>query len=205
VHDPELMRLSETGRDLRREPYRLFRRQRSSPQALVEGLSLDQLHYQKRGTVLVADVVEGADVGMREPRDRFGFTLQALFPGRIGRETLRQHLDRDVALEPRIARPVHLAHAAGAEESHDFVGPELRALSQGHRAAIITPGLVVKEDFPCPLPGELALPLSLGTRLGPYRIASFDLGSGTTSRGRCLRENSRSRSGPGRCRALSRT
>ena len=39
----------------------------------------------------------------------------------------RQDLDRDLAPEPRVARAVHLAHAAGAERRDDLVGAEARA------------------------------------------------------------------------------
>ena len=40
---------------------------------------------------------------------------------------LRQDLDRDGALEPRVPRPVHLAHAAGADRREDLVGAETRS------------------------------------------------------------------------------
>ena len=41
----------------------------------------------------------------REPREPFG----------IAGERVGQDLDRDVAIELRIARAIHLAHAAGAD------------------------------------------------------------------------------------------
>ena len=39
----------------------------------------------------------------------------------------RQDLDRDIAIEPRVAGAVHLAHAAGAEQRHNLVYADLRA------------------------------------------------------------------------------
>ena len=36
------------------------------------------------------------------------------------------------AIEPRVARAVHLAHAAGAEARHDLVGAEPAAAGEGH-------------------------------------------------------------------------
>ena len=42
-------------------------------------------------------------------------------PFRITRERVRQDFDRDVALQPRIARAIHLAHAARAERRNDLV------------------------------------------------------------------------------------
>ena len=42
---------------------------------------------------------------------------------RIGRERRRKNLDRDGAVPPRVARPIALAHAAGAERCDDLVRP----------------------------------------------------------------------------------
>jgi hypothetical protein len=33
----------------------------------------------------------------------------------IGSQRLRQHLDRDFAVQPRVMRAIHLAHAASAK------------------------------------------------------------------------------------------
>ena len=71
-----------------------------------------------------ADVVERADVRMVERRDRPRLALEALADCGFGGELRRQHLDRDVAIEPRVAGAIHLAHAAGAEQRDDLVGPE---------------------------------------------------------------------------------
>ena len=47
-------------------------------------------------------------------------------------ERSRQNLDRDVALELRVARAIDLAHAAGAEGGEDLVGPETSTGTEGH-------------------------------------------------------------------------
>ena len=52
----------------------------------------------------------------------------------VGREPRRQHLDRDVALEPRVARAIDLAHAARAEGRRDLVGAEASAGRHAHAA-----------------------------------------------------------------------
>ena len=44
-------------------------------------------------------------------------------PLRIAGSVARQNLDRHVAIEPRVARPVDLAHAAGAEQLEHFEEP----------------------------------------------------------------------------------
>jgi hypothetical protein len=53
-----------------------------------------------------------------------GLPLEAGEMIRIAREGVREHLDRDVPPEPRVARAIDLAHAAGAERREDFVGTE---------------------------------------------------------------------------------
>jgi hypothetical protein len=57
----------------------------------------------------------------------------ALEPGdavRIGCEGLWQDLDRDVAVEPSIARAIDLSHAAHAERRDDFKRAESSAWDQ---------------------------------------------------------------------------
>jgi hypothetical protein len=46
-----------------------------------------------------------------------------------------QDFDRDVTVQLRIAGTVHLAHAAGADDTHDLVNGDLRARRQGYAAA----------------------------------------------------------------------
>ena len=79
---------------------------------LVQRLTVEQFHHEKRMALCLADVVDRTDMGMIEGRCRACFALEAL-PRRVGREGLWQHLDRDVAIQPRVARAIHLAHPAG--------------------------------------------------------------------------------------------
>ena len=48
------------------------------------------------------------------------------------RERAAQNLDRDRAVEPRVARPIDLAHAALADRRSDFIWAELGTGRQGH-------------------------------------------------------------------------
>jgi len=45
----------------------------------------------------------------------------------------RQHLEGDVAPEPRIGRAIDLAHPAAANQRQDFVSAEASAEREGHR------------------------------------------------------------------------
>ena len=54
----------------------------------------------------------------------------------IGRNTVRQHLDGDLALQSGIKGAVHLAHAAGPEQVEDLIWAEPCTGAQGHCAAL---------------------------------------------------------------------
>jgi hypothetical protein len=55
---------------------------------------------------------------------------------RVGRDGLREHLDRHEAIQANIARLVDLAHRAAAGERHDFVRPEASARCDSHRCCL---------------------------------------------------------------------
>ena len=84
--------------------------------------------------VVLADIVERADVRVSEGRDRARFALESLAELRVGGKDARENLDGDGAVESRVAGPVDLAHAAGAERRHDFVRAEADSGHQGHPA-----------------------------------------------------------------------
>ena len=73
--------------------------------------------------------VDVRDVGMVERREHLRLSLETRQAIRIVRE---QILDRDVAIEPQVARAIHLAHAARAELGDHFVGAKFGAGCQGH-------------------------------------------------------------------------
>ena len=75
----------------------------------------------------MADVEQRADVRMIERRDRARLALEAVAKLRVGRERRGEDLDRDGAIEPRVARAIDLAHAARADERDDFIGAETHA------------------------------------------------------------------------------
>ena len=62
----------------------------------------------------------------RADADRASFSKR-LQPLRIRGQRLRQDLDRHLAREPRVPRPVDLPHPARAERRDDLVGTEARA------------------------------------------------------------------------------
>ena len=96
-------------------------RQRASRQASGERLALEDLHDQEGDVTFTSDVVQRADVRMIECGDRPRFPFEPLAQLLVRRERSGEHLDRDHAVEPCIARAIHLAHAACPEQADDFV------------------------------------------------------------------------------------
>jgi hypothetical protein len=60
------------------------------------------------------------------------FTLEAGEAVRIGSEGIRQDLDRDVAIQLRVTRTIHVAHAAAAKGGDDFVRAKSGASGKSH-------------------------------------------------------------------------
>ena len=145
-----------------------------------EVLAVDELHRDGVASRLGGDVDDAEDlrdVRMIECGERSGFTLEAREPVRIGAEGLREDLDGDGPVEPGIARPIDLAHAAGANWCGDLVRAERRANGETHRVGCA--------DYRprCPRPynrdNRMSLetsggrqPLTLGRTLAHYRITA---------------------------------
>lgn len=87
--------------------------------------------------IIVADVIELADVGVVEGGDGLGFALKT-----VG-ELLFGGLDGDVAVEPRITGSPHFAHASLADGGDDLVGAEVLAGRNRHRSY---PLILVQSD-----------------------------------------------------------
>ena len=93
------------------------------------------LHDEVGDAILLADVVQSADVRMIELRDGACLAIETGPELWICSERLRQHFDCDRAIESRVARAIDLAHAAGAEQRDDLVRAEASAWRQRHGGA----------------------------------------------------------------------
>ena len=111
MDDPALVRGVERIGDLPGHRQRLGNRQRPSRQSIRDRLPLDQLHHQRLDAVGVFDAVNGGDVRMIERRQDARFALEARPSIGIGGEGVRQDLHGHVALQPRVACAIDLAHA----------------------------------------------------------------------------------------------
>jgi hypothetical protein len=70
---------------------------------------------------------------MGELRDGLGLALEAGATIWIATDLGRQHFQRHVSLEARVARLVDLAHSARPERADDLVRPQAGAWRQWHR------------------------------------------------------------------------
>ena len=124
----------ETLRDLPANVERFANWQRAALQALFQRFAFDEFEHQKIRRARLIDGVDLRDVGMVEARQRFRFALEAPQTFLVLREFVRQHLDRDLALQPRVARAIDLPHRAGAQRTHDHIIGEGRAGTHARRS-----------------------------------------------------------------------
>jgi hypothetical protein len=82
----------------------------------------------------MANVIQRANVRVREFGHGFGFALQALLQRRIGGLGSRKDLDRYLALQPGIAGAIYLSHAASAQRRLDLIGTEAGTSAEAHGA-----------------------------------------------------------------------
>lgn len=109
MDDPLLVRRFEAPGDLNEQRDRLVERDGTSGDALGQGLSLDELHHQKRLAVGFFEAVERGDVRVIQLGQKPGFSFESLEPFFVPGELLRKHLERNVTTELRIARPVEFS------------------------------------------------------------------------------------------------
>ena len=102
-------------------------RQSTAGQGVLERSPLDQLHGHERHAVRLFDREDGDDVRMVEGGDGPGLAPEAGQALWIGGDVGGQNLERDIAAEPVIVGPIHLAHAAAAKRGDDPVCADRRS------------------------------------------------------------------------------
>ncbi len=125
VDDATAVGFFEAFANLDPAPERLLRRERAFLQGVGQGFSFQVLHDQKVAAVLVADVVEGADVGMIQRGDGPRFPIEPL-PGFWAlRQVGRKNFDGYCALQARVPGAVHLTHPPAPSVATISYGPSL--------------------------------------------------------------------------------
>jgi hypothetical protein len=146
VDHTRFVRRFEPLRNLSRDIQCLAHRQRPAPKSLLQRLPRHQLQHEEVQTSVLIDAEDLRDVRMIQCRERARLPLEPAQPLLLLRELRRQHLDRHVAPEPRVARPPHLPHRPRAEPIQDREVEELGAGSEGHEARRLTSAHVVRRD-----------------------------------------------------------
>ena len=121
VHDAQLVGLAERAGYLSREVEYLVERRDAGGHPVAQRPSLDEFHGDERRPVDLVDLVDGGDVGMVDGGRGLSLADEALDPLVVGRDVLRQDLERDLPAELRVLGGVDDAHAAAAELVDDPV------------------------------------------------------------------------------------
>ena len=122
MQDPFRVRGHQTRRDAARDVDRfVFGESTDAPQQLREVFAVDVLHRDEVLPFPVDDVVDAADVRMRDLATETHFIVQSAEEDRVAREAGGKELQRDRLVELRVVGAIDLAHAAGAEEAGDAV------------------------------------------------------------------------------------
>src|SRR5579862_4239136 len=117
------------------EVYDLLDRNWFAFDAVFQRAAFQTLHDDVETVLVLADVVNGADVGMVQRGCGSSFTLEAFAGLGILRQIFRKELQRHAAAEALILSFVDHAHSAAAELRHDAVMGD--CLSE-HVAAMLT-------------------------------------------------------------------
>ncbi len=122
VQHAEVVRGGEAGADLARDLGGPLLGEAADPlQQQRQVLAVDQLHRQEHAAVVLADVVDAADVAVRHLARDAHLVVELRQPLRILGDGRRQELQRDVLAEAQILGAVDLAHAAAADQAEDAV------------------------------------------------------------------------------------
>ena len=99
---------------------------------LAKRLAFEKLGDDPGRPLVHADVVDREDIRVIQAARGARFLFEPALAIGIARECRRQDLDRDVALQLRIARAIDLAHAADAETSEDLESADPIARGEAH-------------------------------------------------------------------------
>ena len=100
--------------------------------AVRQGWPFDEFEHQRPDALSLLQPVDAPDVGVVQRGEDLGFPLEAGQPVGVGRERLRQHLQRHVSVKLRVAGLSDFTHPAFADLGGHVVVPEAGAGREGH-------------------------------------------------------------------------
>jgi len=74
-----------------------------------------------------------------EGGEQLRFTTEARDAAGVGGERVRQNLQRDISVQPRIASAIHLSHSAGADRRNDLVDVDACSAGEAHLVGLRIP------------------------------------------------------------------
>ena len=132
--------LGDLPRDAQRvtngQPRALRPLTRDIREGVRERLPVHELENQEPDAFGFLEAVDRADVRMIQRGEHPRLPLEAREPLGVARERVRQELDRDIALELRVARAVHLTHAARTEQGLHLI--HTKSLAFHHQPRLVT-------------------------------------------------------------------
>jgi len=121
VNDTEFVGLGEALGDLNGDGNDFANGKRPGIEEFAKGSPFEELEHQEIDAVVVADVVESANIRMRDLGDGASLVFEALAMFGVAGESLRENFEGHRAAETDVASAVDFSHAAGSERREDFV------------------------------------------------------------------------------------
>ena len=90
----------------------------------LECLALHQFHHDEGLTFVLADFVNRTDVGMIERGGSAGLPVESRNPDRILTKRVWENLNRHLASQFLVLRPIHHSHATLSQGRKDFIVSE---------------------------------------------------------------------------------
>ncbi len=134
MDDALFVRCFERIGDLLCDRQRFVDRNRPPGDPVGEGWTFYELEGQCLDVRTLFEPINRCDVLVIQRGQDLRFASKASQAIGIERERLRQDLQRDVTIQPRIPRAIDLAHPAFAELGEDLVGSDLGSRGKRHPA-----------------------------------------------------------------------
>jgi len=98
---------------------------------LRERVALDQLHHEEVRAIVLFEAMDRRDVRMVQRGEQLRFSMEARKTLRVVREAFGHNLERDLPIQLRVARSIHLSHPARADLGRHLVDAKADAGTEG--------------------------------------------------------------------------
>ena len=116
---------------------KFFKLQRFPVNALLQTLAFQPLHDDEGMAAVIVDFMDGANVGVIQPRRGPGFALEAVQRLAVAQQIVGNELQGNMASEAHVFRLIDNAHAATADFSQNAIVGDCLADHEGPLAAML--------------------------------------------------------------------